>query len=565
MYRSRRVRRSRQKRCQPATCVGWCGAALVVAWFVFVLTHASRRRGGDPLLRSADLTAEQAAAAAATPPRSVPLQRFPRVAAPPAAAAARAATAPLRKAAVPRVHVELFQNAGCAGDPVVFDPSHGEHKCTRCFDTCRAKFANGAPMLNAIHSLRVVSDDGNNAAVDASSWSVSAFGMCAGAYGYSEAQMEAHKVAQALRPASGCVAVRGANLIRFDGLPHPDDIYVPQSYHVVYSAESSLYFGFQAYANLHAFQVSGQQQSPRTGYTRLLTAHEDDDLATSSGGVVPTFSWPRDPFSRRYTPYNKPHAVAAWMADVARGPKEEVIVIIDPDNWLTASLAPIAAKVKRGQGVAAAAFFDNNPLVAQLFKEHICERACDVIPDTIAVPYFVHREDLKLIAPLWMTLTKKIHALFSDPQIAKEYTTLQPGWCSEMYGYIYAAAELRIKHITGPGLQLRDVDGKLSYDAAQRQRIKMIHMGRAWFPESYANSPAASRWVHTEGKSLRPPHTEQVWCKCNATAADERPWPMPPGVDFVTNVTLTTLHESLVRFGNPPTNKFRTSYHGTYN
>jgi hypothetical protein len=221
--------------------------------------------------------------------------------------------------------------------------------------------------------------------------------------------------------------------------------------------------------------------------------------------------------------------------------------------------------VRPGFGIAAAAFFNNNPKVASFYQNYVCKAACDVVPDTIAVPYFVHREDLKAIAPLWIEMTKKVRALFQDEKIAEEYKSLQPGWCAEMYGYIYAAAELRIKHNIVRGLQIRDVDGKISAEEAREKRIRMIHAGRAWFPSDYANSAAASHWVHTEGKSLRPPNTEQVWCKCNKTAADERPWPLPPGVDYVSNVTLTTLHESLLRFGNPPQNAFRgPSYNSKY-
>ena len=59
----------------------------------------------------------------------------------------------------------------------------------------------------------------------------------------------------------------------------------------------------------YAFDNSGQQLIPPTGYTRLLTASEDDDLAVSKGGKIPTFSAPRDPISRTYSPYNKPHSL----------------------------------------------------------------------------------------------------------------------------------------------------------------------------------------------------------------------------------------------------------------
>ena len=46
--------------------------------------------------------------------------------------------------------------------------------------------------------------------------------------------------------------------------------------------------------------------------------------------------------------------------------------------------------------------------------------------------------------------------------------------------------------------------------------------------------------------------------------ADERPWPLPAGIDFVSNYTLTVMHESEVLYGNPPRNKYRKSYHYTF-
>jgi hypothetical protein len=246
---------------------------------------------------------------------------------------------------IPRVRVELFAEVGCRGAVVSFDPSHVESNCDSCFDTCNAKFPNQASMHQMVHSMRVVSDDvGDISAAPMLQWSVSAYSVCAGEYQYSKTAVADSVVVQALRPEHSCLDIAEgpkANFIRFDGIPHLDDIYEPKSYHVVYSAESSTYFGFQAYANLHAFQQSGQQQSPPTGYTRLLTARTDDDLATRAGGVVPTFTRPRDAYSHIYSPINKPHVIAGFMADPS-GPKEEVIVIIDPDNWLTMNLAPIA-------------------------------------------------------------------------------------------------------------------------------------------------------------------------------------------------------------------------------
>jgi hypothetical protein len=35
-------------------------------------------------------------------------------------------------------------------------------------------------------------------------------------------------------------------------------------------------------------------------------------------------------------------------------------------------------------------------------------KGCGTRPDTVAVPYFIHREDLKKLAPLWPGLIAKV-------------------------------------------------------------------------------------------------------------------------------------------------------------
>jgi hypothetical protein len=50
-----------------------------------------------------------------------------------------------------------------------------------------------------------------------------------------------------------------------------------------------------------------------------------------------------------------------------------------------------------------------------------------------------------------------VRKVFEDPAISKYFDSLQPGWCAEMYGYIYAAAELGIKHTVKSRLQVRIV------------------------------------------------------------------------------------------------------------
>ena len=52
--------------------------------------------------------------------------------------------------------IELFSEAGCQGQSFKFNSLRSEHKCVRCFDSCRAAFPDNSPMLNGILSYRVI-------------------------------------------------------------------------------------------------------------------------------------------------------------------------------------------------------------------------------------------------------------------------------------------------------------------------------------------------------------------------------------------------------------------------
>jgi hypothetical protein len=103
-------------------------------------------------------------------------------------------------------------------------------------------------------------------------------------------------------------------------------------------------------------------------------------------------------------------------------------------------------------------------------------------------------------------------------------------------------------------LQERDVGRSLTPAQALREKIPMIHMGRAFFPSKAI--AAAEPFRHSEGSSFRY-RGIQVWCKCNYTMADVLPWPLPPGTDWVSTVTLTMLHDAEAKFGPLPQSEFR--------
>ena len=101
------------------------------------------------------------------------------------------------------------------------------------------------------------------------------------------------------------------------------------SYLIVYSCESSEYCGFQAQANFYGFLTSAQHPT-KSASLRLLTAGEPDDLAE----YIPTFTAPRNLYSRRYSPFNKADVLVKWFESPANLPDQEIIVVIDPDNWI---------------------------------------------------------------------------------------------------------------------------------------------------------------------------------------------------------------------------------------
>jgi len=338
-------------------------------------------------------------------------------------------------------------------------------------------------------------------------------------------------------------------------------------YRIVFSAESSEYFGYQLWANLYGFLTSGQKGGT---WTRLLTAKEPDDLAafeTQDGNRFPTFTAPRHSYAFRYGPLNKPDVITKWYAS-SDAPTEDVIVVIDPDSWITRDLSPWVNRVSRGRAVGQAAYYHGSSRAQKLWKT-ICKKNCDKKVDTVGVPYIVHRDDMATIAPLWKMYSLMIkEAMERDApgasEFLKTYASTGIEWAAEMFGYNFASTHAGVVHETVFDLQVRDVDGE-----RKESRLKnraSIHMGRAWFPKSYK---PGYKWAHTEGKSFRM-YGNQVWCKCNYTASQVMPWPVPPGTDFVSKITLEYLHYSHEQFGDIPINhkyrpgggdKVRTRYH----
>jgi len=439
--------------------------------------------------------------------------------------------------------VTFYKEKGCTGDIfVVIYSNNTENHCENCYDLCSRKFPNtDIDMHSKLGSVKVEGP-----------LEMNIYAKCAGQYSYSDAEYQS-----SIFEFDGCVDTWHAHQItHVKFAPDSTLILQPQAlighgdYRVVYSGESSKYMGYQARANYWGFLKSGQKNG---AHARLVTMHEADDISHH----IPSFWAKRHPFSRRYGPFNKPDVLEKWFRG-PNAPKEDVVVLIDPDNWLTNDISHIVKEVRKGHAVAQAAWFAGSHLVKELYDD-MCT-VCNDFVDYVAVPVFIHKDDLKPISTLWKEFVIRIkERVDNDPGFKRKYNGIQIDWGGEMHAYIFAAAELGIRHETRRGLQIRDVDGPPNADTAEK--ALMIHMGRAWMPKDYE---PGKRWWHTEGRSWAY-RGAQVWCKCNVTAADVMPWPLPDhGMDWQSKITLTYLHDSGELF-DLVESKFRPkNYHLSY-
>lgn len=173
------------------------------------------------------------------------------------------------------------------------------------------------------------------------------------------------------------------------------DISKPAKSRIIFSCESSEYFGYQVWANYFGFLTSKQTS---TSWTRLLTGIETDDLTDYIPGLA-TFQTKRHLFSGRYSPINKADVIEKWFAS-KDSPKEDILIVIDPDNWLLKDVEPWTKKVSKGYAVGEAAYYYGSNTAQLLWKE-LCEHNCALELDLVGVPYVVYRDDLEAIAPLW--------------------------------------------------------------------------------------------------------------------------------------------------------------------
>ena len=201
------------------------------------------------------------------------------------------------------------------------------------------------------------------------------------------------------------------------------------SVHTVFSADGSSYHRWQS--DLLAY--SHAKVSQPGPLTRLYSARGEPWPFDGRTFQTPPYS-PHPTTGDDYPPYNRIGALSEWLT--LSPPTEETVLLIDPDFVF---LSICDEEVERGRPVA-------HPILSmevikaehpELLKRHGFQ------PDAVqgmAVPFLIHRDDLREMFPLYMELTEQVR---SDPA-SREW--IGGGWTAEMWGYSFTAARLGLRH-----------------------------------------------------------------------------------------------------------------------
>lgn len=271
--------------------------------------------------------------------------------------------------------------------------------------------------------------------------------------------------------------------------PHP-------KMHTIFSTECTPYFDWQTVGLVHSFHLSGQPGN----ITRLLSCTDEDLKQYAGHDLAPTHYVPsmsRHPLTGDWYPaINKPAAVLHWLnhADI----DAEFIVILDADMILRGPITPWEFKAARGRPVSTPYDYligcDNE--LAKLHTRH--PDACDKVGGVI----IMHIDDLRKFAMLWLHKSEEVRA--DKAHYATNITgdIYASGWISEMYGYSFGAAELKLRHLINseiliypgyvpePGVKYRvfhyGLDfkvGNWSFDKANWRDTDVVNKCWAKFPD----------------------------------------------------------------------------------
>ena len=231
---------------------------------------------------------------------------------------------------------------------------------------------------------------------------------------------------------------------------------VTTSMHTVFSSECTSYFDWQAAGLFYS-----HTQVLQPGYvTRLMACDHPEGYAGSDIGpthVHPNFALGKNNHVHdHYNPYNKPFSLQHWLDNAVEPVTQDYILIVEPD---TVFRKPLDCHRELGvrPGVVASSPYPylngaDNGMAAQFISSEGAARV-----DRVGGFICLHIDDLRKLVPLWTKLTVevrkhperywRIDGVGTDYDTGDQYVTRgHAPYISDMYGYIFAAAELGLRH-----------------------------------------------------------------------------------------------------------------------
>lgn len=286
------------------------------------------------------------------------------------------------------------------------------------------------------------------------------------------------------------------------------------SLHTAFSAECTHQFDWFSVGLFYSHRLAGQPGP----ITRLLACTEEA-LRTYRGlDIGPTFVHPNlreHPLvaEKGYPSYNKPGSLMFWL-DSARAPRETYIFFVDADMMLRQPVDAHALGASRGTVVSAEYTYlvgTDTGFAARFIRSSILHRQAQV-----GGFHILHREDVRRICPKWFDFTRRVRAFaaehpdefFAESMHLKTEEEADQGlravrhkqakWHSEMYGYVFAAAEEGMRHVV-----VRDLMLYPGYVPYLNRPPTLLHYGADY---KVARVPAAPG----EPEDIRPPEGHAI-------------------------------------------------------
>lgn len=296
----------------------------------------------------------------------------------------------------------------------------------------------------------------------------------------------------------------------------------PPRVHTVFCAECSNNFDYKSLGVYWSHALSGMQGN----VTRLLACDENELLRYKGLNLGPTFvhknhgrvNHMRDnkgeppPFGSRQSDaspsYNKPGSIMHWVMESEEAKHVDYVLYIDADMLLRLPMDPIKMGVKPGVVVSEHVGYLDTGLRSGLPFQFLPDDAAHMAGDDVndhhpAGPngkkhaaggwyHFFHIDDIRKIAHRWyywereFRLNPQLYWRMIDPKTGKPggadhdiatgdaYVSHGTApWISEMYGYVFAAAEAGLRHILTHGVVVYPDE----IGAGQPQEPSIIHYG----------------------------------------------------------------------------------------